>query len=199
MAKPENLADAEITESLRPGASEAQRRRALRQLYESRDLYLMVSDQVRHFGGNDDDVREVFQETLVLFERAVRENRFGEKSKVSTYFTAIAKWHWLNTLRKTRKLVNLETVQHDGETESVDISVIAQERRSILAQGLGTLGERCKELLRYWTLSYSPEELCGIFGFSSTDMAKKETYRCRQRLRDFFDKNQHLLNELKDA
>jgi len=190
MSTPTTLSDDDLVERLSGNAGEMHRQEALRQIFLDQDLRTIVLSHILKNGGTKDDAKEVFQEAVLQLERAIRENRFERKSTVRTFFVSIAKWQWVNTQRKQNRQVewNPETYQA-GSVESVDVRVYDKETRHCLDSAIGTLGQRCKDLLRYWSMSYTPEELCDLFGFSSPEMAKKESYRCRTRLKAYFDAN----------
>ena len=190
MSKPETMSDDDLVGRLSGNAGEIPRQEALRQIFLDQDLRTIVLSQILKNGGTKEDAKEVFQEAVLQLERAIRENRFERKSTVRTFFASIAKWHWVNMRRKQNRQVewNPETYQA-GSVESVDVRVYDQEARHCLDSAIDTLGRRCKDLLRYWSMSYAPEELCDLFGFSSPEMAKKESYRCRTKLKAYFDAN----------
>lgn len=193
-----NLPDEEIVRRLTGQASDEERKEALRQIFLDEDLRTVVFAHVRRHNGITADAEEVFQETLLLFERAVREGRYAGRSTLRTYFVGIAKWHWLNTRRKQNRHIELQHDEHPDETtESPEVHVLDEESRTILDSAIATLGTRCREILRLWLLGYSPHELSDQFGLSTAGMAKKESYRCRERLKTFFDNNPHLRDLLK--
>lgn len=176
-----------------------ERKFALQQIFRSNDLRTMTFSYILQHGGKEDDGNEVFQEAFLLFERAVRERRFEGKSSISTYFIGIVKWHWINTLRKRNAVTSLDPgMDFTDAADSVEASVIDDEKRRLLNAVIAQMTERCKQLLRMWGLSMSPEEISKEAGFSGPDMAKKETYRCRTKLKEFFDARPHLMEALKN-
>lgn len=176
-----------------------ERKQALQRIFQRNDLRSMTFSHILQHGGNEEDSREVFQEAFLLFERAVREKRFEGKSSISTYFVGIVKWHWINTLRKRGKHVALDPEKDLSDPlESAEFSVIDDEKKRLLRLVVEQMSERCQQLLRLWGLSLSPEEICREAGFSSPDMAKKETYRCRSKLKEFLDTRPHLREALKN-
>ena len=176
-----------------------QRKQALQAIFQNKDLRSMVFSYILRHGGDEEDGREIFQEAILQFERAVREGRFAGDSSISTYFVGIVKWHWLNTRRKAGKHSTLNPEKDLSDpVESVEVSVMAEETKRLLQTVLKQMSERCQQLLRLWGLSLSPEEICAETGFSSPEMAKKETYRCRVKLKEFLDTRPHLREALKN-
>ena len=110
---------------------------------------------------------------------------------------AIAKWYWLGQLRKKKPQQEFSVLQYDSMEESVEVQMINQEKKKFLSKALEMLGNRCKNMLELYKLHYSMQEIADHFSFSSSDMAKRETYRCRMKLRDFFENNPEWLNRIK--
>lgn len=160
---------------------------ALRRMYLMPGLRETVTRFVLDNGGSRDDAQDVFQEALVLFDRNLREGRFEGKSTLATYFVAIAKWRWVTLRRQQGRYRELSPAQYDGEVESAEAETLRAEHRELLTEAMGHIGERCRELLRLYQLDYAMEEIAQKMGYSGADVAKKEAYRCRMRLREHLE------------
>jgi RNA polymerase sigma factor (sigma-70 family) len=177
--------DDALVQAIRQGGSE--RDAALKHLYLRPGLREAVYRHVLDRGGSRDDAQDVFQESLVLFDRNLREGRFEGRSALATYFVAIAKWRWLTVRRQQGRYTAFEPVHFDGEVESPEHETLRTEQREMLDAALGQLGGRCQELLRLYQLEYSMKEIAEKMAYESTDVAKKEAYRCRLRLRELLE------------
>jgi RNA polymerase sigma factor (sigma-70 family) len=162
---------------------------ALRRFYLLPGLRETVTRFVLDNGGNRSDAQDVFQEALVLFDRNLREGRFEGKSTLTTYFVAIAKWHWVTLRRQHGRYTELSPAQYDGEAESPEADTLRAEHRELLTEAMSHIGDRCRELLRRYQLDYSMEEIAQEMGYSNAETAKKEAYRCRMRLREHLQNN----------
>jgi RNA polymerase sigma factor (sigma-70 family) len=171
---------------------------ALKSLFEDGALRRTVIQYALANGGDKDDGQDLFQDTVVLFDRSVRDGKFHAQSGLRTYFISIAKWHWLNMRRKKHNahepLPNIDLLD---SIESPEVTVITDEQKAILQQAVEQLGGRCVKLLTLYKLSYSMEEIAQEMGLSSADMAKKEVYRCREKLRNYFKQHPDLLKSLR--
>ncbi|MBK8195479.1 MAG: RNA polymerase sigma factor [Lewinellaceae bacterium] len=165
------------------------RENALRHLYLLPGLRETVHRFVLDNGGNRSDAQDMFQEALVLFDRNLREGRFEGKSALKTYFVAIAKWRWVTIRRQQGRFQELSPAQYDGEVESPEAETLRVEHRELLANAMGQIGDRCRELLRLYQLEYAMEEIAQQMGYSGADVAKKEAYRCRMKLREYLEKH----------
>jgi RNA polymerase sigma factor (sigma-70 family) len=174
----------------------AQRDVALRTFFSDLELRSIVLNIIRQNGGQDADGEDAFQDTMILFERNIREGRFEGKSSLRTYFIGIAKWQWHNRQRQHRT-VEWQPTEHDQTIPSVEVEVLSEERKGLIEQALTQIGERCKAILMLYKQSYSNEEIAQTFELSSPDMAKKESYRCRIRLKEYIQSQPHLFELFK--
>ncbi|MEO6036830.1 MAG: sigma-70 family RNA polymerase sigma factor, partial [Saprospiraceae bacterium] len=179
--------DERLAEAIRSGGPP--REAALQAIYQRPGLRETVIRLVLDQGGSRDDALDVFQETLLLFDRNLREGRFEGRSALSTYFVGIAKWRWLTARRQKGRFTELSPEQHEGLVESPEHEVLRGEHRDWLEAALGQLGERCRQLLRLYQLDYSMEEIAQTMQYANSDVAKKEAYRCRVRFRALVDQH----------
>lgn len=176
--------------------SEKERNNALQYIFTNLEWKSLAIRHVQEKGGNEQDGEDVFQETLILFDRNIREKRFKGESSLKTYFIAIVKWCWWGQFRKRHPHEELGQ-QHDKAQDSVEGRVIEDEKKHFLRQALKQLGERCEKILELYQLHYSMEEIAMEVGLSSTALAKKEAYRCREKLKEFLDNNPDWKNHVK--
>ena len=179
--------DEALAKAIRAGG--AQREAALQAMYQKPGLRETVIRLVLDSGGSRDDAMDVFQETLVLFDRNLREGRFEGRSALATYFVGIAKWRWLAVRRQRGRFTEYSAEQHDELVESPEHETLKAEHRDWIEAALGKIGERCRQLLRLYQLDYSMEEIAQTMEYANADVAKKEAYRCRMRFRDLLDQN----------
>ena len=177
--------DETLANAIRNGGP--QREAALQVIYQKPGLRETVIRFVQDQGGNREDALDVFQETLLLFDRNLREGRFEGRSSLTTYFVGIAKWNWLAQRRKRGRQTELLPDHYDGMVESPESDILQAEHRGWLEAALGRIGERCRELLRLYQLDYSMEEIAQTMRYANPDVAKKEAYRCRMRFRELLE------------
>jgi RNA polymerase sigma factor (sigma-70 family) len=166
-----------------------QRDDALKHIYENEKLRQSVSYLVTNNGGNIQDAEDVYQDTLILFDRQIRTGRFKGESTWTTYFIGIAKWRWISMKRKFGRDVELKIEHINEQVESVEVDTIENEKRALIDDVLAKIGERCKALLKLYKLSFSMEEIAQQLGLSSPEMAKKNAYECRKKFKDFVTEN----------
>jgi RNA polymerase sigma factor (sigma-70 family) len=158
---------------------------ALKHFFTNKSLKATVVGYILHQGGNVQDGEDVFQDTVILFDRAIREGNFKEQSSLNTFFVGIAKWRWVSNKRKYGGYVELKPELYDMSIESVEGRFIEDERRKVIDEILTKIGERCKVILKLYKLSYSMEEIAEQLGLSSPELAKKNAYECRKKFKNY--------------
>lgn len=170
--------------------SQKERDAALLHIFRQLDWQKMAGRFVQQNSGNAHDAEDVFQEAIIQLDKNLRKGKFEGRSALQTYFMAIVKFIWWKKLERRRPLEEIKPEHHDGVEESPDVNLMSEEKRSYLRQAMTKIGARCKEILQLYQLNHSMEEIAQTIGLGSPDMAKKEAYRCRMRLRQFFEQNQ---------
>lgn len=172
------------------------REKVLQQVYENNKLRKIVIHYVWLGGGELRDAEDVYQDTLILFDRQIREGNFKENSSWETYFIGIAKWRWVSLKRKYDHDIELKPEYYDEPIASVEARAIENEKREIIDEILSQMGERCKTILMLYKLSYSMEEIAEKVGLSSSELAKKNAYECRKKFKEFVNNNVEYKNAL---
>lgn len=180
-----NWTDEALVEGIRSGGSA--REDALKRIYLLPGLRESVFRYILEHGGSRQDAQDIFQESIVLLDRNLREGRFEGKSALSTYFVAIAKWRWVTVQRQQGRYTELAPAHYDAEVDSPEADTIRSEYRELFLEALAQIGDRCRELLQLYQLEYSMEEIANKMQYGSADVAKKEAYRCRMRFRELLE------------
>jgi RNA polymerase sigma factor (sigma-70 family) len=178
-----SITDAQLIAAIKGKAEE--RDQALKQFFHNKSLQETVIHYVLNHGGNAQDGEDVYQDTVILFDRGVREGNFKGQSTLTTYFVGIAKWRWVSHKRKFNRYSELKADSHDMPDDTIAARMVEGERRNIIDRVLTELGEKCKKILTFYKLSYSMEEIAEKMGLSSPEMAKKNSYECRKKFEVF--------------
>jgi len=166
------------------------REAALKEVYQDKDLLRMVMAYVRNHRGNATEGQDMFHEGIIVLDRNIREGKFRGEAPLKGYLYSICRFLWMNHLRKHSRAQSVAEVPIADETdhETPEIVLLSQERKDWLNGLLSELGERCRQILELWKLSYSMEEIAENLGFSSADMARKAKYRCHLSLMEIVQK-----------
>jgi RNA polymerase sigma factor (sigma-70 family) len=183
-------------EAIKSG-NERKRDWALYQFYGDESINTYCSKYVKDYGEGEDVFEDMFQEAIIIFDRNIRNLTFKENCSLKTYLISIFKWAYLGHKRKkSGKTEAFDANMIKDWVESPEGQMIGDERKDLINEGLNHLDARCKELLTYVKLGYENKELVNLMGFSSPEMAKKQAYRCRERLRDYFISRPDVLETL---
>ncbi len=180
--------DTDLLSALR--GSDSERQQALGHFFENPRLLAWVVHHVQISGGGEQDGKDVFEESFLVFERQLRTGHFRGESSLETYFHGIARWQWLAFRRKNRPTADLEK-QPDlpSEEHSPEKILISDERRVMLSGLIAQVGERCRKLIGWYQLNYSMREIREISRFASDQVAANEVHGCREKLKKIIQRD----------
>lgn len=188
--------DADLVSALK--GSEIERRQALQHFFQNPRLMKWVLKYVQVQGGSEQDGKDVFEESFILFERQIRTGHFRGESSLETYFHGIARWQWVAFRRKKRPDTDMEKQpEMPSEEHSPEKILISEERRIILSNLMTQVGERCQKLIGLFQLNYSMREIREMQGYSSDQVAANEVHSCREKLKKAIQQRPDLLEALK--
>lgn len=182
----ESLTDEELIRMIQ--GKEEERHQALRHFFLDQSLERMVFAKIQERGGSRQDAQDAYQDAFKVFQRHIRNNTFEGRSTLRSYFVGIAlrlwmdknKHSWHNRVNLTDEALQLEEQSPDNPLDTV----IDADRKKLVRQLLENMGERCKQILWLRANSHSMEEIAESIGLTNADMAKKEAYRCNNRLKE---------------
>jgi len=175
--------DQQFLQGLREGDSEV-----LSALYKR--YYNIVLKLVVNNSGSSDEAADIYQESIiVLFENSEKPG-FELKCQLQTYLYSVAKRLWLKQLkRKGRTYLMKEEEESYIVDVTEDLSLHQKKELDFerIEKSLVELGEPCAGLIRdFYVLQLSMEEIADKFGYTNSDNAKNQKYKCLQRLKKYF-------------
>ena len=181
--KDTNYTDQEVVSMI--VSSTDNRNKALKEVYMSQKLRLSVKKAVAKMGAQDSDIKDTYQDAIVIFDRNVRNGKFRGDSTIVTYITGIAKWLWLGQQRKLRRMKSTDQIEiYDGiEDSNAEELVEVEERKHHLRRLLDKMDDKCNGLLKMYMLNLSMKEIAEKRGFTKVQSAKNAVHRCREKLR----------------
>ena len=177
--------------------SQSIRERALKVIYQKNKN--LVFSYILKNSGTLEGAKDIYQETIIAFYENVRDDKFRGESSMATYIYSIAKFKWLNQLKKnnTRRehhdKIEMET-HYDGHLATI----IEDEKAKRVVDVLSELGEECKKLL-IETIYHnkSMKEIVENGAYSSEQVARNKKYKCLQRLKELVAAKPALMKILK--
>ncbi len=165
------------------------------QFIETLNTYILKNN------GELDDAKMVLTDTIIAFSKQVFMNEtFELEGDLNGYLFGIAKFKWFDQLRKNKKQF---TVSHEmdyqiKETQESQLTLILNgERAQLLENILNLMRTRCKEVLMYWSGSYSMKEIAANLGYLSEGMARKKKSECMKELLTYLNDNPQIKQKLK--
>ncbi len=164
--------------------------RALSQLY--RQHYPMVLQLILNNSGSTDDAKDIYQETLIVLYEKVSAGDFELNCQLKTFIYAVARRLWLKQLAQRGRSPLIRTTEFEDEpAESIADDLADHQRRDEqfdqMAESLTKLGEPCRTLLEdFYIRHLSMQEITEKFGYTNTDNAKTQKYKCLTRLKRLF-------------
>lgn len=163
-----------------------------------RDTYPLVFRLIVNNGGNENDVKDIIQESFLIVLTKIRENNFILSCEFSTYIYSICKNLWLKNLRNKKKLdqKNVDLSQ----LADVDFSLNFEKESSLNSQyflyhkHFQSLSPICKEILKMFFEKKSFEEIAKVLNLINYDFARKKKYKCKKVLIDRIKRDPNLKN-----
>ena len=181
------LTDEELLIGLADGSDEALTH--LYQRYFPMVLYFVTSNS-----GSEDDAKDIYQEVLIVLYEKVRSGSLELHCQLKTYLYSIGRRLWLKQLaQRSRFMVrDVETpVSDEFVNGQISDDLAEHEERDrqfdLMADSLNRLGEPCRTLLDDFYIQHlSMQDITEKFGYTNTDNAKTQKYKCLMRLKRLF-------------
>ena len=177
----------EILASIREGNEEP-----LRALYRThREAFFNWASQ--YFQADEEDIADAFQDAVIIFYRnVVQEKITALDSSVKTYLFGIGKNLLMNVHKKNKRIVPLEV--DDQAVDRLDLRIFNKiettNRKQIIAEALGKLGENCKAIISlFYFRRFSHEAIANHFKYKSEGVSRTTLRRCLIQLTKFLDKD----------
>ena len=161
--------------------------RAVETLYKNH--FSMIQHFVTNNNGSFDDARDIFQEAMITLYEKVQLDNFALTCQIKTYLFSICKNLWLKRLQQMGKYSAPLSAQEETISVQEDLDLFEKKDAAfaIMDRALNSLGEPCKSLLEgYYLKKKGMQELASQFGYTNSDNAKNQKYKCLMRLKKLF-------------
>lgn len=160
---------------------------ALNKLYTG--YFPMVLQFILNNNGNEDDAKDVYQEGIIVLYNKIKGGDFELSSKLKTYIYSVCRRIWLKKLTQQSKKTNNIADFEDILVVDEDVEQHEEKDRQFdkMQSALLLLGEPCKTIIQdFYINNLSMQDICEKFGYTNTDNAKTQKYKCLQRLKKLF-------------
>ena len=182
-----NLLKAELNEQALLKGLAQNDSKAVETLYKSH--FSMIQHFVTNNNGSFDDARDIFQEAMITLYEKAQSGSFVLTCQIKTYVYSVCRRLWLKKLQQLGRFSH--PVDNLEETISVDDDLEEHAKHdaafAIMDRALKSLGEPCKSLLEgYYLQKMDMQALASEFGYTNSDNAKNQKYKCLMRLKKLF-------------
>lgn len=139
--------------------------------------------------GTEQEAKDIYQEAVIAFYERAQQPDFVLTCKVKTYLYAVCRRLWLKRLAEKRRFnISIpETETFDEAEEEVRTAMEREVSFQRMDESLRALGEPCRSILQdFYIHDFSMEIISEKFGYTNTDNAKNQKYKCLQRLKKLF-------------
>lgn len=163
--------------------------KAIEAIYASN--FSLIQALVLNNNGSYDDARDIFQEAMVILYEKAKSSEFQLTCQLKTFLYAISKRLWLKKLKHHGLFVSntdLSLIEQVIPVEE-DLEIAGQkdEEFKLMEMAFQKIGEPCKSLLEaFYIKKKNMAELVELFGYTNTDNAKNQKYKCLMRLKKLF-------------
>ncbi len=174
-----------------------ERDKAFEYLY--RNHYASVEAHILRNKGTGEEVKDVFQDGLVILFNQVVDGRFKRESTIKTYLFAICKNLWLKRLSKRRNKTDLEMLPDTpDEQQDIEAELIGTEEEQLVAKLVAKLGAPCQEILTlFYYEKHSMKQIRDMLRLASEQVAKNKKLKCMKKLREMILNHPQYVRELK--
>lgn len=161
--------------------------RALAYLYKLH--FPMISHFILSNSGTDDEAKDIYQEGVIVFYEKVKADTLELTCQIKTYLYSVCRRLWLKRLAEKGRFANKVDDPENYLTLEDDIPQQEENERrfGMMDEALTQLGEPCKTLLEdYYIRMQNMQDITDRFGYTNTDTAKNQKYKCLQRLKKLF-------------
>ncbi|MCI0920189.1 RNA polymerase sigma factor [Sphingobacterium rhinopitheci] len=153
--------------------------------------YPAIARMIINNNGTEDEAKDIFQESVLVLYNKVTQKQFELSSKLSTFLYAVSRRLWLKQLTRKGSVANSSDISDYEDILQVEEDMDKHQENEAkfdkMNLALQELGEPCKTLLKdFYIKNLSMKDIQEKFGYTNTDNAKTQKYKCLQRLKKIY-------------
>lgn len=150
----------------------------------------LILNFILNNNGSEEEARDVYQDAIIILVDNLKRKSFKLECKIKTYIYSVCRRLWLTELRHKGNFIGgLREVESFIEIKEDEVENFEENERKfrIMDESLIELGEPCRTILKDFYLNrISMLEIKDKMGYTNTDNAKNQKYKCLQRLKKIF-------------
>lgn len=147
-------------------------------LYDN--YFASIKKHVLNNSGTNEDVSDVFQDTIIVLYRQITENSLDLTSDLKGYFFGIARNIWNTELRKKLRMNVLEADFHEETANEDDSQDVVLER--VLSRAFSKLKPDMQTVLSMYSEGCSYEEIAIRLNLKNETYARRKKYMSKEAL-----------------
>lgn len=181
---PADISDQDIIQGIVDGDN-----RTISRIYKL--YYPAIARMIINNSGSEDEAKDIFQESVMVLYNKVTQKKFELNSKLSTFLYAVSRRLWLKQLTRHGSVASNSDISDYEDILHVEDDLERHQENELkfdqMNLALQELGEPCKTLIKdFYIKNLSMKEIQEKFGYTNTDNAKTQKYKCLQRLKKLF-------------
>jgi RNA polymerase sigma factor (sigma-70 family) len=165
-----------------------------------KNLFPGISNYVINHGGNADDAKDVFQESVIIIFRQIEDNSIDIKTGFENYLYGIARYVWLNMLRNkdihNRNINQVEEpeIEYNPFEEIIDDEIeLRIFRKHFLEMGI-----ECQKILKLSVNGVSNKTIAEMLEYKNEQVVSNLKHKFREKLLLRIRKDPEYIKLLKD-
>jgi RNA polymerase sigma factor (sigma-70 family) len=160
---------------------------AVRELY--RTHYPMVFYLISSNNGTEQEAKDVYQEAFIAFYERAQQADFVLTCRIKTYLYAVSRRLWLKRLWEKKRFDG--KIEEKESFAGIEEEMVDFEEREktfdMMKRSLDALGDPCRSILEdFYIKELTMDNIRDKFGYTNSDNAKNQKYKCLQRLKKIF-------------
>ena len=147
-------------------------------------LKIRIFRRLRNLGCDEQGRTDYYQQGFVQLERILREGKY-QGGDVKGLFFRICENLRRNDRRKRRE--ELPGELPDREVSDLEHRLDMQERRSLIRNWLGQVGEKCRKTLQMWNDGFTMKDIAEAIPYKDEGEAAVARHRCLKKIYQLID------------
>ena len=144
----------------------------------------MILKLILDNSGNEDDAKDIFQETIIaVFKKIREESDYEIKRDFATYLYSIARWLWLTQLKRVKYF---ESALKDSRAfinfEEPEPFINDELRQSLYQKAFLLMPEDCQKIISMTTEGVQAKDIAIKLGVKSDNYIRKRRHFCKEFL-----------------
>jgi RNA polymerase sigma factor (sigma-70 family) len=149
-----------------------------------KELFPVIRYYVMSNGGNQEDAKDVFQESIIVAFKQISLNSFEIKTGFEAYLYGVSRLVWLKILRNRathdRNIMQLD----EPESSYLPAETFIEEELELrlFRKYYSKLGTECQQVLKHISEGMAYEQIAVQMGYKSEKIVRNKKYKCKEVL-----------------